>query len=168
MIYYVGLLVLAVACGLAMGADAPKVGDLAPDVGATDENGKEIRLSSFKGKSGVVVYFYPKADTPGCTKESCGFRDELKTFSDKGYAILGVSRDGPEAQKAFKEKYQLNFPLLSDPKGELAAALGVTPGKRQTVVLDKEGKVERLYGTVEAATHAKDLLKDLGQKQQGN
>ena len=75
--------------------------------------------------------------------------------------MLGVSRDTAEAQKAFKEEQHLNFPLLSDPKGELAAALGVTPGKRQTVVLDKEGKLERFYGAVEASTHAKDLLKDM-------
>ena len=97
-------------------------------------------------------------------KEACGFRDELKTFSDKGYAVLGVSRDTAEAQKTFKKEQHLNFPLLSDPKGELAAALGVTPGKRQTVVIDKEGKIERFYGAVEAATHAKDLLKDLEQR----
>jgi peroxiredoxin Q/BCP len=76
--------------------------------------------------------------------------------------VLGVSRDTPEKQKAFKEAQQLNFPLLSDPKGELAAALGVTPGKRQTVVIDKEGKIERFYAAASAATNPQDVLKDIG------
>jgi thioredoxin-dependent peroxiredoxin len=150
-------------CRLAFGADADaaKVGAMAPDVGAPDENGKEVKLSSFKDKSGVVVYFYPKAGTPGCTKEACAFRDESKTFTERGYAILGVSRDKGEELKAFKEAEKLNFPLLSDPNGDLAKALGVEPGKRQTVVIGKDGKIERRYETVVAATHAQDLLKDL-------
>jgi peroxiredoxin Q/BCP len=142
-------------------AAAPKVGDAVPDVGAPDETGKEVKLSSFAGKSGVIVFFYPKAFTPGCTKEVCNFRDEGKTIETKGYAVLGVSRDTPEKQKEFKEKYELKYPLLSDPDGKLAQALGIEPGKRQTVVIGKDGKIERVYAEVAAATHAADLMKDL-------
>jgi thioredoxin-dependent peroxiredoxin len=155
------MVALLFACQMVFCAEAPKVGDMAPDVGAPDETGKEIKLSSFKDKNAVVIFFYPKADTPGCTKESCGFRDDSKTYQEKGYVVLGASRDTPEAQKAFKEKYNLNYPLLSDPKGELATALGLTPGQRQTVVIGKDGKIEKIYKTVTAASHAQDVLKDL-------
>ena len=154
---------LALLCSAVVyAADAGlKPGDAAPDVGAPDETGKEVKLSSFKDKSAVVVFFYPKADTPGCTKESCAFRDDAKDFEAKGYVLLGASRDTPEAQTKFKEKYHLNFPLLSDPKGELATSLGLTPGKRQSIVIGKDGKVAKVYLNVTPATHAKDLLKEL-------
>jgi peroxiredoxin Q/BCP len=138
-----------------------KVGDAVADVSAPDENGKDIKLSDYKGKNGLVIFFYPKADTPGCTKEACNFRDQLPEISKKGYQPLGVSRDKPEAQKAFKEKYNLTYPLLSDPDGKVAAALGVEPGKRQTVIISKDGKIEKIDTQVQAATHATDVLKEL-------
>lgn len=140
---------------------AANVGDPAPDVTVSDEAGNKVNLASFKGKSGVVVFFYPKADTPGCTKESCNFRDEIKQFTDKGYAVFGASRDSVEDQLKFKQKYNLNYPLLADTKGELATALGLKPGARHTAIISKEGKIEKQITQVAAATHASDLLKDI-------
>ena len=96
--------------------------------------------------------------------ESCGFRDEAKNFEARGYALLGASRDTPEVQKAFKEKHNLPYTMASDPKGELAAAFGFKPGERKTAVIGKDGKLEKLYAQVAAATHAKDVLKDLEAK----
>lgn len=163
------LVVAALGCTALFAAEnakkeAARVGDEIPDLSAKDETGKEVRLSDFKGKSGVVLFFYPKADTPGCTKESCGFRDELDKLVAKGYQPLGASRDTPEAQKAFKEKFKLTYPLLSDPDNKLSAAFGFTPGQRATAVIGKDGKIEKLVTAVAAATHAQDLLKDLGAK----
>lgn len=140
---------------------AANVGDPAPDVTVSDDAGNKVNLASFKGKSGVVVFFYPKADTPGCTKESCNFRDEIKQFQDKGYAVFGASRDSVEDQAKFKQKYNLNYPLLADTKGELATALGLKPGARHTAIISKDGKIEKQITTVSAATHASDVLKDL-------
>ena len=150
------------ACGSVLSAEGGlKIGDAVPDVGAPDETGTEVKLSSFKDKSAVIVFFYPQTDTPGCTKESCGFRDDSKDFEAKGYTLLGASRDTPADQAKFKEKFHLNYPLLSDPKGELATALGLTPGQRQSIVIGKDGKVAKVYLKVSAGTHAKDILKDL-------
>lgn len=148
-------------CGMLIGAEVLKVGDAAPDVSAIDEAGNAVKLASFKGKNGVVVFFYPKADTPGCTKESCGFRDESAAYTAKGYVVFGASRDTPEAQKAFKEKFKLNYSLLSDPKGEMATAFGFKPGARSTIVIDKDGKVEKVIEKAGTETHAKELLGDL-------
>jgi len=143
---------------------ATKVGDVVPDVSAMDENGKEVKLSSFKGKSGVVLFFYPKADTPGCTVESCGFSKDAKAFADKGYVLLGASADSPADQLKFHDKYKMEINLLSDPKGELAGTFGFEPRKRHTVVIGKDGKVERIYLTVKPAEHVAEVLKDLGAK----
>jgi len=160
------VLLALLVCGMGMtgmageGA-AVKVGDAIADVSAPDENGKTIKLSDYKGKNGLVIFFYPKADTPGCTKEACNFRDELGALEKKGYVPLGVSRDTPEDQKKFKEKYKLTYSLLSDPDGKVAKAIGVESGKRQTVIIGKDGKIEKIDTHVSVATHATDLLKDL-------
>jgi len=155
-----GLLVLV--CGMFTGMTVmAKEGDPAPDITLKDDTGADVNVASFKGKSGVVVFFYPKADTPGCTKESCNFRDEIKTFQAKGYAVFGASRDSVEAQAAFKKKYDLNYPLLSDPESKLATALGFKPGARNTAIIGKDGKIEKVVLQVAAPTHATDLLKDL-------
>jgi peroxiredoxin Q/BCP len=144
--------------------EALQVGDKIPGLSAINEAGENVSLASFNGKSGVIIFFFPKADTPGCTAESCSFRDESATYLKKGYALLGASRDTPSALKAFKDKYGLNYPLLSDPDGKLAKALGVEPGKRQTVVISKEGTLEKVLKTVDAKTHPVSLLKDLDAK----
>lgn len=139
-----------------------KVGDAVPDVGGVDESGKEVKLSSFKGKSGVVLYFYPRADTPGCTIESCGFSKEIKAFNEKGYTVLGASCDAPDAQLKFKKKFDMAISLLSDPKAELAGTFGFKAKERKTVVIGKDGKVEHIYTKVVPAEHIAEVLKNLG------
>jgi peroxiredoxin Q/BCP len=141
--------------------EALKMGEKLPEISAISETGELISLSSYKGKSGVVLFFFPKADTPGCTTESCGFRDQVAQYAEKGFVVLGASRDAPAGLKAFKEKYKLNFSLISDPEGKLASALGVTPGARQTVVIGKDGSLEMVIKTVEARTHPAKLIQEL-------
>jgi peroxiredoxin Q/BCP len=142
-----------------------KVGDPVPDIGGVDETGKEVKLSQFKGKTGVVLFFYPKADTPGCTIESCGFSKENKAFTDKGYTVLGASCDVPDAQMKFKKKFDMPINLLSDPKAELAGTFGFKAKERKTVVIDKDGKIEHIYAKVVPAEHIAEVLKNLGTAQ---
>jgi peroxiredoxin Q/BCP len=142
-------------------AQVAKVGELLPEVSATDHNGATVKLNDFKDKTGVVVFFIPKAFTPGCTKESCGFRDESAKYKEKGYTIFGASRDDVATLKKFVDEYKLPYSYLSDPKGELAATLGIAPGKRESIVIGKDGKVEKIIKGVNAGTHFTDLLKDM-------
>ena len=148
-----------------------KVGDKAPDVKLKNDAGEEFSLSSMKGKR-VVLYFYPKADTPGCTIEACEFRDGLKDFAKKGTAVIGVSPDEPEAQAKFKKKYGLTFPLLADEEKAAAQAYGVWKEKnmygrkvmgieRTTFVIGADGKIEKIYGKVKAQGHAGEVLEGL-------
>lgn len=149
-----------------------KEGDQAPDIRVRTDSGEEFRLSSLKGKR-VVLYFYPRADTPGCTVEACEFRDEIKAFAKKGAAVVGVSPDKPGAQAKFKEKYDLPFPLLADEEKSAAQAYGVWKEKnmygkkvmgiaRTTFVIGPDGKIEKIYEGVKAQGHAAQVLADLG------
>ena len=146
-------------------------GDKAPDIRLQTDRGEEFRLSDLKGKR-VVLYFYPKADTPGCTTEACEFRDDLKAFSKKGTAVVGISPDKPAAQARFKEKYDLPFTLLADENKAAAEAYGVWREKnmygkkvmgisRSTFVIGPDGKIEKIYGNVKAKGHAAQVLADL-------
>jgi len=146
-------------------------GDKAPDIRLQTDKGEEFRLSDLKGKR-VVLYFYPKADTPGCTTEACEFRDDLKAFSKKGTAVVGISPDKPAAQARFKEKYDLPFTLLADENKAAAEAYGVWREKnmygkkvmgisRSTFVIGPDGKIEKIYGNVKAKGHAAQVLADL-------
>ncbi len=148
-----------------------KEGDKAPDIQLQTETGEELRLSDLKGKR-VVLYFYPKADTPGCTVEACEFRDDIRQFDKKGVAVLGVSPDKPAMQAKFKDKYSLPFHLLADPDKAAAQAFGVWKEKnmygkkvmgieRSTFVIDPEGKIEKIYAKVKAAGHAGEVLAGL-------
>lgn len=134
---------------------------LAPDISATNEEGQSVRLASFRDRSALVLFFFPRAFTPGCTAESCGFRDQSAGYQERGYQVLGVSRDTPEQLKTFKQAYGLPYHLLSDPDGQLAKALGVAPGARQTVVIGRDGRIERVFTQVAAKTHPADLLAEL-------
>ncbi len=136
-------------------------GKPAPEFTAQDEQGNTLRLSDFKGKKRVVLYFYPKDDTPGCTIEACNFRDSYAQFQQKDTQILGVSFDNANSHEAFKQKFSLPFPLLVDQDRAIAKAYGVGGEKypnRDTIVIDKEGIVERILRGVNPAPHAKELL----------
>ena len=150
-----------------------KLRDSIPDITVTDQNDQSINLRNNIGHK-MIIYFYPKDNTPGCTKESCSFRDEFTVLQDKGFMIYGVSKDSIDSHRKFRENYKLPFPLLSDPKLELTKAFGAYGKKprggtgliRSTFVIDKEGKILSIYGLsgfpkVKTATHAQDILNDL-------
>jgi peroxiredoxin Q/BCP len=164
-------LVLAIGAGYtwlnAAGAAQPAVGEPAPDFRLQDQNGKWVSLADYNGKW-VAVYFYPKADTPGCTKEACEFRDNIFAFEEIGATILGISIDAIDDQKKFAEKYQLPFPLLADVEGKTAEAYGVLNNlgimklaKRQSFLVSPDGKIARHYPKVDPAIHSKEVLADL-------
>ena len=138
-----------------------KPGDMLPSVSAPDENGAQHPFDLYKNKTGLVIFFFPKAFTGGCVCENAGFRDYIGKYSDKGFTIVGVSRDEPSTLVKFKQIYRLNYTLLSDPSDQLAHELGVTPGKRDTVVVGKDGRVIKVYRDVDAPTHHKTLINDL-------
>jgi len=148
-----------------------KVGDQAPDIRVHTDTGEDFRLSDMKGKR-VVLYFYPKADTPGCTVEACEFRDGIKAFAKKGAAVVGVSPDKPSAQAKFKQKYDLPFTLLADEDKSAAESYGVWKEKnmygkkvmgieRTTFVIGPDGKIEKIYNKVKAKGHAEEVLAGL-------
>lgn len=147
-------------------------GAAAPDFTLPDASGKPVSLSSFQGRN-VIVYFYPKAATPGCTTEACDFRDSLASLQGKGYEVLGISPDAPEALSAFTGDNALNFPLLSDQDHAVALAYGAWGEKlvkgeiregviRSTVVLDGDGKVTLAQYQVSAEGHVAALRQELG------
>ncbi len=140
-----------------------KVGSQAPDFLLKDENGKDQSLKDYKG-TWVVVYFYPKDDTSGCTKEACGIRDNFSEFKKQGIVVLGVSKDTSASHIKFKEKYSLPFTLLSDPQKELIKSYGAARGNftaRITYIIDSKGKVAKAYSSVTPATHAAEILADI-------
>ncbi len=142
-------------------------GQLAPDFTAQDENENTVSLKDFNGKKNVILYFYPKDDTPGCTIEACNFRDDLSMFANKDTQILGVSYDDADSHQAFKSKFNLNFPLLVDKDRKIATAYGVEGDKyanRDTIVIDKEGKILKVYRKVDPKGHSGELLNFLGGK----
>ena len=139
-------------------------GTTAPNFTVKDTNGNTVSLSDYAGKT-VVLYFYPKDDTPGCTKEACSFRDNYAAYQGKDLTVFGVSMDDEASHQAFTSKFNLPFPLLADVNGELTKAYDVDGGgyaKRVTYVIDGAGKIAKVYGTVQSATHATDILADLG------
>jgi peroxiredoxin Q/BCP len=146
-------------------------GDKAPDFTLPDSDGKDVSLADFRGQS-VVVYFYPAAGTPGCTKQACDFRDNLSELNDAGYQILGISPDKPEKLAKFADAEKLTFPLLSDPEKAALTAWGAFGEKknygkvvqgviRSTFVIDPEGKISKALYNVRATGHVAKLIKDL-------
>ena len=129
-------------------------GDRAPDFSGTTSDGKRVGLADFRGKKPLVLYFYPKDNTPTCTKEACSFRDHAGEIAAAGGEVIGVSNDGPDAHKKFIADHRLNFPLLSDTDGSIAKAFGVArlggflsgwiPPRRVTFVIDRDGVVRRV------------------------
>ncbi|MDM9380829.1 peroxiredoxin [Chlorogloeopsis sp. ULAP01] len=140
------------------------VGTDAPAFTAKDTNGNTVSLSDFKGKT-VVLYFYPKDDTPGCTKQACSFRDATEEYKSKDIVVLGVSADDEASHQAFTQKYNLNFPLLADTDKTLIKAYDVDGGgyaKRVTYVIDGNGKITHVDSNVNTPTHASDVLAAVG------
>lgn len=147
-----------------------KKGDKAPDFSGIDQDGNNLTLSSFLGKK-LVLYFYPKDDTPGCTAEACDLRDNYKRFISQGYAILGVSMDTQSKHQKFIEKYNLPFPLLADTERKVIEAYGVWGEKkfmgkvydgihRLTFIIDENGIIEDIIEKVKTKEHTKQILKD--------
>tara|TARA_Y100000814_G_scaffold20136_1_gene13719 strand:+ start:169 stop:615 length:447 start_codon:yes stop_codon:yes gene_type:complete len=145
-----------------------KVGDKVPDFSAKDQNGNTINLSDYKGKK-LVVFFYPKANTPGCTAEACNLRDNYKELQAQGYELLGVSADSEKKQSNFKNKYEFPFPLLADEDHTVINTFGVWGPKkfmgreydgihRTTFVIDGEGVVENVIEKVKTKDHAAQIL----------
>lgn len=148
-----------------------KEGNIAPDFTLKDANGNDVRLSQFRGKK-VILYFYPKDSTPGCTKEACSFRDNKNELDKTNTVILGLSKDSEESHRRFIDKNSLNFTLLSDPEGTVIQSYGAWGEKklygksymgiiRSTFVIDENGTIIKVYNKVKVATHAEDILKDL-------
>ncbi|MCS7161960.1 MAG: thioredoxin-dependent thiol peroxidase [Bacteroidia bacterium] len=151
-----------------MGHPSLAVGAPAPDFAAYDQNGTLRRLSDYRGQK-VILYFYPKDDTPGCTKEACNLRDYYAALQAAGYAVLGVSADDVESHKKFAQKYQLPFSLLADPNKEIIKAYGAWGTKklygrtyegplRITFIIDEEGRIARIIEKVETDKHAQQIL----------
>ncbi len=147
------------------------VGQVAPDFSLVDQNGKTHTLSEYKGKW-VILYFYPKDDTPGCTKEACSFRDDILKLRKLGAQVLGVSLDSAESHARFAQKYGLPFPLLADEEGKVTEqygalqSLGVVKfAKRYTYLIDPEGKIRKVYQKVDPSKHAGEIIADLEQFQ---
>jgi peroxiredoxin Q/BCP len=140
------------------------VGKPAPDFAATAHDGTEIKIAALKGKH-VVLYFYPKDETPGCTKEACAFRDSWKDLEASGVVLVGISTDSMESHKKFAEHHKLPFHLVSDGDGAIAKAYGVpnTAGflGRQTFVVGPDGNVKKIYRSVDVGKHAAEVLGDV-------
>ena len=148
-----------------------EVGTMAPDFTLLNQNGEEISLSQYRGQK-VILYFYPKDNTPGCTKQACGFAQLYPDFTEKGAVILGVSKDSVKSHKKFEEKYQLPFTLLSDPDLVAIQAYDVWKEKnmygkkvmgvvRTTYLINHEGIIEKAYTKVKAAQNPNDMLEVL-------
>lgn len=147
----------------------PEVGSKAPAFALMGTGGKQVALKDFFGRKHLVLYFYPKDETPGCTVEACGFRDAYGAFEASGAVILGVSRDSLESHEKFSSKCRLPFLLLSDPDAEVCSAYGVY-GKRSfmgreffgihrtTFVIDRQGTIRRIYPRVKVREHAQEIL----------
>lgn len=151
-----------------------KEGDKAPDFKATDQNGNIVKLKDLKGHR-VALYFYPKDDTPGCTKQACSFRDADAVFKEKGIRVLGVSIDSEKSHQKFISKYELPFDLLADTDKQIVEAYGVWGEKsmygkkymgthRKTFLIDEKGKIVKIFDKVKVAEHADEVLEAFGEK----
>ncbi len=160
---------IAALTGCADAGQMPAVGSSAPDFSLPDQNGKMVRLSDWRGRW-VVLYFYPKDDTPGCTTEACSFRDDVRQLAALGAQVLGVSLDDSTSHAAFAGKYHLPFPLLADTQGSVAQSYGVLSNylviklaRRCTFLVDPQGRIARVYDSVDPARHSAEVIADLKQ-----
>ncbi|MDE2599372.1 MAG: peroxiredoxin [Rhodocyclaceae bacterium] len=148
-------------------ADVPMAGSLAPTFALKDQGGKVQKLEDYRGKW-VVLYFYPKDDTPGCTEEACKFRDDMMEITQMGAQVLGISVDDSASHAKFAAKYNLPFPLLADEGGTTAKAYGAFSdwglfgiAKRYTYLIDPQGRIAKVYLKVDTSKHSADIIADL-------
>ena len=148
-------------------ADELQIGALAPVFSLSDQEGKQHQLSDYEGKW-VVLYFYPKDDTPGCTKEACAFRDEYKLITELDTQVLGMSVDTVDSHTEFAKKYSLPFPLLADEGGAVAKQYGsltslgpIKLAKRHSFIIDPEGKLAKIYRSVSPSNHSDEIINEL-------
>jgi peroxiredoxin Q/BCP len=152
---------------MARAGELPKVGEAAPDFELPDQNGVSHNLKEFTGKW-LVLYFYPKDDTPGCTQEACAFRDDMHKLTALGAQVVGISVDDSNSHAEFAKKYHLPFPLLADKSTKVAARYGVLMNfvlfkiaKRCTFLIDPRGKVAKVYEKVETSKHSQEIIENL-------
>ncbi|GAB1234642.1 peroxiredoxin [Ferrigenium sp. UT5] len=166
-----GLIAAAVllASQMARAGELPQVGEAAPDFNLPDQEGKSRQLRDFAGKW-LVLYFYPKDDTPGCTQEACAFRDDLSRLEKLGARVVGVSVDDGASHAGFSAKYHLPFPLLADVSGAVAERYGALTdlrvfrfAKRYTFLIDPQGRIAKVYRKVETSKHSAEIISDLQQ-----
>jgi peroxiredoxin Q/BCP len=151
----------------ARAGELPEVGKPAPDFNLPDQNGQQHTLKDFSGKW-LVLYFYPKDDTPGCTQEACAFRDDLSKINELGAQVVGVSVDDSSSHAEFAKKYHLPFPLLADKTTETAARYGalmnlgfLKVARRFTFLIDPQGNINKVYLSVETSRHSKEVIDEL-------
>ncbi len=156
---------LWMACAVA--AEVPAVGSPAPEFSLPDQAGRAVRLADFRGKW-VVLYFYPKDDTPGCTEEACTFRDDQAALTLLGAQVVGVSLDDSASHAAFAKKYKLPFPLLADTDAKVSASYGAVTNyvvakfaRRYTFLIDPQGRIARSYLNVDTSRHSAEIIADL-------
>ncbi|HEY8119538.1 MAG TPA: peroxiredoxin [Methylophilaceae bacterium] len=161
-----GLTLLAFS-GLVVAGNIPRLGQQAPDFNLADARGAQHKLADYSGKW-VVLYFYPKDDTPGCTKEACSFRDDLAQLDKLGAQVIGVSVDDTDSHAKFAEKYHLPFPLLADKDGKVADSYGALTNlyvtkiaKRYTFLIDPKGNIAKTYLSVDTSRHSQQIIDDL-------
>jgi thioredoxin-dependent peroxiredoxin len=162
------LSIVSFLCSLTMlssarAAETPKAGEKAPLIQGKDQDGKTVKLADFVGKKVVLLYFYPKDDTPGCTKQACGLRDRMSDLQKENVQVIGVSFDNEESHKKFIAKHNLNFPLLADTDGKIADAYGVrradgkNMARRASFLIGLDGKIAHVTDTASADTHLAEM-----------
>ncbi len=152
---------------VAQAGEVPQAGQAAPDFVLPDQNGQAHSLKEYAGKY-LVLYFYPKDDTPGCTQEACAFRDDLHQLTDLGAQVVGISVDDSSSHAEFAKKYHLPFPLLADNTAAIAASYGVLlnlgimkVARRYTFLIDPQGRISKVYDKVETSRHSREIIEDL-------
>lgn len=160
-------LLISIWTAVAAAAGVPAVGSPAPEFSLPDQAGRTVRLADFRGKW-VVLYFYPKDDTPGCTEEACSFRDDQAALTLLGAQVVGVSLDDSASHAAFARKYNLPFPLLADTGAKVSASYGAVTNlvvakfaRRYTFLIDPQGRIAKAYLNVDTARHSAEIIADL-------
>jgi len=163
-VFFIAVFILSFAVIQSCGGNADNlvVGNPAPNFTLQDSEGNNYSLSNYKEKNPVIIYFYPKAGTPGCTKQACGIRDSFSKFKENEIVVLGISVDSKESIKEFINENELNFPLLSDEDKEVSKAYGVLNNigldSRITFIVDKQGNIAEILRDVDVETHADDVF----------